>query len=88
MNELVSYAGKRVVITGAASGVGAALVGVVRDAGADWITAIDVRPGGPVDQSIAADLSDPRAVDRAIGEIIGPVDVLFNNAGVAATCST
>jgi NAD(P)-dependent dehydrogenase (short-subunit alcohol dehydrogenase family) len=88
MNELVSYAGKRVVITGAASGVGAALVAVVRDAGADWITAIDVRPGGPVDQSIAADLSDPRAVDRAIGEIIGPVDVLFNNAGVAATFST
>jgi NAD(P)-dependent dehydrogenase (short-subunit alcohol dehydrogenase family) len=88
MSELVSYAGKRVVITGAASGVGAALVGVVRDAGADWITAIDVRPGGPVDQSIAADLSDPRAVDRAIGEIIGPVDVLFNNAGVAATFST
>jgi NAD(P)-dependent dehydrogenase (short-subunit alcohol dehydrogenase family) len=47
MSELVSYAGKRVVITGAASGVGAALVAVVRDAGADWITAIDIRPGGP-----------------------------------------
>jgi NAD(P)-dependent dehydrogenase (short-subunit alcohol dehydrogenase family) len=85
MSELVDYQGKRVVVTGAASGVGAALVDVLREAGADWITTIDVRPGGSVDQTIAADLSDRRAVDRAIAEIAGPVDVLFNNAGVAAT---
>jgi NAD(P)-dependent dehydrogenase (short-subunit alcohol dehydrogenase family) len=88
MSELVSYEGKRVVVTGVASGVGAALVGVLRDAGADWITTIDVRPGGSVDQTIAADLADPKAVDRAIAEITGPVDVLFNNAGVAGTFST
>jgi NAD(P)-dependent dehydrogenase (short-subunit alcohol dehydrogenase family) len=88
MSGLVSYEGKRVVITGAASGVGAALVNILQDTGAAHITTIDVKPGGPVDQNIAADLSDPAAVDRAVGVITGPVDALFNNAGVAATFAT
>ena len=85
MSALVSYVGKRVVVTGAASGVGAALVEVLEEAGAAHITTIDVNPGAAVGQNIDADLSDPNAVDRAIAEITGPVDVLFNNAGVAAT---
>ena len=44
MNE-ITYAGKRVVITGASSGIGAALVTVLRELGADNITALDVKPG-------------------------------------------
>src|SRR6202048_1794399 len=88
MSGLISYEGKRVVVTGAASGVGAALVNILQGTGAAHITTIDVKPGGTVDQTIAADLSDPAAVDRAVGMITGPVDALFNNAGVAATFAT
>ncbi len=32
-------------------------------------------------QTIVADLQDPSAVERAVGEIAGDVDVLLNNAG-------
>jgi NAD(P)-dependent dehydrogenase (short-subunit alcohol dehydrogenase family) len=88
VNELVRYDGKRVVVTGAASGVGAELVRVLQDGGADNITTIDIKPAGPVDHPIAADLSTPAGVDSAVAQIDGPVDVLFNNAGVAATFST
>jgi NAD(P)-dependent dehydrogenase (short-subunit alcohol dehydrogenase family) len=41
--ELLDYAGRRVVVTGCASGIGAALVGQLADLGAD-IVGLDVRP--------------------------------------------
>jgi NAD(P)-dependent dehydrogenase (short-subunit alcohol dehydrogenase family) len=59
MIELVSYGGKRVWVTGAASGVGATPVRILQGAGAKHITTIDVKPGGSVDQPIAANLSTP-----------------------------
>jgi NAD(P)-dependent dehydrogenase (short-subunit alcohol dehydrogenase family) len=70
-----SYQDKRVVVTGGATGVGAA-----------HITVIDVKePAGPVDTFLRVDLSDRAAVDAAVSAVAGPVDALFNNAGVAAT---
>jgi NAD(P)-dependent dehydrogenase (short-subunit alcohol dehydrogenase family) len=84
-----SYEGKRVVITGAYSGVGAALLELVDGLGAEHITVVDLKePSGPATQFVQADLSDESAVDRAIAAIDGPVHVLFNNAGVAATLPT
>jgi NAD(P)-dependent dehydrogenase (short-subunit alcohol dehydrogenase family) len=81
-----SYEGKRVVITGAYSGVGAALLELVHDLGADDITVVDLKePAGPATRFVQADLSDESAVDTAIDAIDGPVHALFNNAGVAGT---
>ncbi len=81
-----SYEGKRVVITGAYSGVGAALLELVHDLGADDITVIDLKePSGPASRFVQADLSNEAAVDAAIDAIDGPVHALFNNAGVAGT---
>jgi NAD(P)-dependent dehydrogenase (short-subunit alcohol dehydrogenase family) len=81
-----SYQDKRVVVTGGATGVGAALVDLLASLGAAHVTVVDVKePGGPVDTFLPADLSDPAAVDAAVAAIAGPVDGLFNNAGVAAT---
>jgi NAD(P)-dependent dehydrogenase (short-subunit alcohol dehydrogenase family) len=81
-----SYEGKRVVITGAYSGVGAALLELVHDLGADDITVVDLKePSGPATRFVQADLSDEAAVDAAIDAIDGPVHALFNNAGVANT---
>jgi NAD(P)-dependent dehydrogenase (short-subunit alcohol dehydrogenase family) len=81
-----SYQDKRVVVTGGATGVGAALVDLLSSLDAAHITVVDVKePGGPVDTFLRADLSDPADVDAAVSAIPAPVDALFNNAGVAAT---
>jgi NAD(P)-dependent dehydrogenase (short-subunit alcohol dehydrogenase family) len=86
MPPIINYENKTVVVTGAATGVGAALVDKLRTAGAAQIVALDVKPcGDGVDQAIAIDLSDPVAIDAAIARLPEAVDVLFNNAGVAAT---
>jgi NAD(P)-dependent dehydrogenase (short-subunit alcohol dehydrogenase family) len=81
-----SYEGKRVVITGAYSGVGAALLELVAELGAAHITVLDVKePSGPATTFRQTDLSAEAEVDAAVDTIDGPVDVLFNNAGVAGT---
>jgi NAD(P)-dependent dehydrogenase (short-subunit alcohol dehydrogenase family) len=86
MSTLFSYEGKRVVVTGAATGVGAGLLDVLNELGAAHVTVLDVKaPTGPHQTFLATDLSDPDAVDAAIAAIDGPVDALFNNAGVADT---
>ena len=83
MSHPFSYEGKRVVVTGAATGVGAGLLDVLAELGASHVTVLDVKaPSGPNQQFVATDLADPAAVDAAIAAIDGPVDVLFNNAGV------
>ena len=67
MSPIVNYENKVVVVTGAATGVGAALVEQLRAAGAARIIAFDIkRCRGPVDQTISVDLADPLAIDEAI----------------------
>jgi NAD(P)-dependent dehydrogenase (short-subunit alcohol dehydrogenase family) len=86
MSSPYSYDGKRAVVTGGASGVGAALIEVLADLDVANVTVLDVRkPAGPHDDYIEVDLSQPAAVDDAIESVEGAVDVLFNNAGVADT---
>lgn len=85
MLEDLAYTGRHVVITGGASGVGAVLVARVRELGAERITVLDRREPTGADAHLEVDLTDPVAIDGALARIEGPVDVLFNNAGVAAT---
>jgi NAD(P)-dependent dehydrogenase (short-subunit alcohol dehydrogenase family) len=81
-----SYAGRHVVVTGGASGVGAALLDLLAELGAPEVTVVDRKaPDGPHARYVEADLSDPAGVDAVVEAVDGPVDVLFNNAGVAAT---
>lgn len=86
MSGLFSFDGKCAVVTGAATGVGAALIELLAELGAEHVTVLDVKkPTGPHDLFLETDLSDPAAVDSAIAAIEGPVHALFNNAGVADT---
>jgi NAD(P)-dependent dehydrogenase (short-subunit alcohol dehydrogenase family) len=88
MSDPFSYTGKRVVVTGGATGVGAALLELLAEIGAPEVTVLDIKaPSGPHARFVETNLSDPAVVDKAIAAINGdgPVDVLFNNAGVAAT---
>ncbi len=85
MTNPMSYAGKRVVVTGCYSGVGEALVHLLSDLGADEIIGLDIKePTCPITRYIHCDMGDPDAIDAAAAEIGGPVHVLFNNAGIAA----
>ncbi|KUH80273.1 MULTISPECIES: coniferyl-alcohol dehydrogenase [unclassified Mycobacterium] len=83
-DELWRYDGRRVVVTGCASGIGAHVARQVADLGAEVI-GLDIKP--PAESSgefIGLDLSDPASVDRAVGEIGDRVDALFNVAGVSS----
>ncbi len=90
MHRLLDFAGKRIVITGGYSGIGAALVETLRDAGADDVAVLDIKePDADMEQFIETDMGNPLSIDNAIGQLTAegesPVDILFNNAGVAAT---
>ena len=80
------YTGKRVIVTGGATGVGAALLDLLAELGAPAVTVLDLKePSGPHETFLQTDLSDRAAVDAAAARIEGPIDALFNNAGVADT---
>ncbi len=82
--ELLDYAGRRVVVTGCASGIGAALVGQLTELGADVI-GLDVHPPAvELNDFHRVDLSDPASIDAAVGSVGGQVDGLFNVAGVSS----
>lgn len=86
MTHPFSYQGLRVVVTGAARGVGAALLAVLAELDAAHVTVLDLNaPSGAHDSFLEVDLSREAAVRDAIGSVDGPVDVLFNNAGIADT---
>ena len=86
MSNPFSYENKRVVVTGGATGVGAGLLEVLAEQGAEHVTVLDIKtPSGPHSTFLETDLSDRAAVDAAIAAIDGPVHALFNNAGVADT---
>ena len=82
----MDFTGKRVVVTGGATGVGAELLELLQSSGAPEVIVLDVKePTGPHATFLQADLSKKDAIDSAVAEIEGPVDALFNNAGVADT---
>jgi NAD(P)-dependent dehydrogenase (short-subunit alcohol dehydrogenase family) len=82
MEDVLGYAGRRAVVTGAASGMGAAAAALLTELGAA-VTAIDVKPvelAGAT--SLVVDLRDKAAIDEAVGAIGGPVDAVFSVAGL------
>ncbi len=81
--DLIGYQGKRVVVTGAASGMGNATIRQLAVLGAE-ILALDVNQIEDGSwTSIQVDIGSRASIDSVI-EVIGrPVDCLFNVAGVA-----
>ncbi len=88
-SPLVDYTGKTVVITGGSSGVGASLVDLLAGLGATVHVMDRNDPPAELSSSIASfvkvDLADPASIDTAVEQLPASIDVLFNNAGVAAT---
>ncbi len=77
------YDGKRVLVVGGATGMGAAAAEVVQDAGAEVVVMDFAEVTLPGAMSIHVDLADRPSLDAAIGGCGGPVDVLMSCAGVA-----
>lgn len=71
-----------IVVTGAASGIGAAATRLLRDRGHDVI-GLDRTPSPHASHSIEVNLADPRSIIEAADQIEGPVDALANVAGVS-----
>src|SRR3954471_14947452 len=81
--DAFNYQGKRALVVGGATGMGAAVAEVARDAGAEVVVMdrAEVKLGGV--KVIQLDLSDKASIERAVEECGGPVHALFSCAGVA-----
>lgn len=77
------YDGKRVLVVGGATGMGAAAAGTVAGLGAELavMDVVDVEYAAA--QVITVDLSDRSSVDAAVDQVTGPIDAVFSCAGVA-----
>jgi NAD(P)-dependent dehydrogenase (short-subunit alcohol dehydrogenase family) len=88
VNDVLRYEGKRVIVTGAASGMGAATAEILVELGAE-VHAVDIKP--PVVPGLASytqcDLRDPDQIASTVAKIGRVVNALFNCAGVPNTFS-
>ncbi|HXV30656.1 MAG TPA: SDR family oxidoreductase [Sinorhizobium sp.] len=77
-------AGKRALVTGAASGIGRAVAEALVEEGADVI-GLDLRPNGNGFPVLACDLADEDSVVSSVAEAarrLGGLDIVVNNAGI------
>ena len=77
------YDGKRALVVGGATGMGAAVAELVKDAGAEVLVMDRAEITLDGVKAIGLDLSDKASIDAAVAQIGGPVDALFSCAGVA-----
>lgn len=77
------YDGKRVLVVGGATGMGAAAATTVTELGADVIV-MDIAPiDYPCKQQLEVDLRDRESVDSAIDQVTGPIHAVFSCAGIS-----
>lgn len=82
MSDILGYAGKRVIVTGCYSGMGAATAQMLCDLGAE-VHGLDFRPSdAPLASFNLVDLRDRASIEAGVAAIGGTVDALFNCAGL------
>jgi len=77
------YDGKRALVVGGATGMGAAAAELAKDAGAEVVVMDRAEVTLPGVKAIQLDLADKASIDAAVDECGGPVHALFSCAGVA-----
>jgi NAD(P)-dependent dehydrogenase (short-subunit alcohol dehydrogenase family) len=84
IDDLWRYDGRRVAVTGCASGIGEHVALQLAELGAE-VVGLDVRrPSVELKEFHEVDLADRASIDRAAASIGGQVDSLFNVAGVSS----
>jgi 2-keto-3-deoxy-L-fuconate dehydrogenase len=91
VSERPEFEGIRAVVTGGASGIGAATATMMRLRGAS-VYCLDLHPEGTPHgcAGLPCDVADEVSTSKAIGdaaEDLGGIDVLVNNAGIGASGS-
>lgn len=84
IDHLWRYDGRRVVVTGCASGIGEQVARQLSELGAEVI-GLDLRPPAlELKEFHEVDLADPASIDRAVASLGSEIDSLFNIAGVSS----
>lgn len=82
------FQGLTAIVTGGASGIGAATVALLLERGANVaILDRELTPAGSAAYSLVCDISDDAAIEFAVMAIVtkyGGIDILINNAGIGA----
>ena len=82
MDDVLGYDGKRVVVTGAASGMGEQTAELLVDLGAEVI-GLDMKPiSVPVARALEMTLLEAVSIEDATASIEGPIDSVFSCAGL------
>ena len=85
--NVLGYENTRVVVTGSGSGMGEATARLLGDLGAE-VHAVDIRkPSVPHAAFYETDLRDQSAIEETVAALkaVGPIDRLFNCAGIPHT---
>jgi NAD(P)-dependent dehydrogenase (short-subunit alcohol dehydrogenase family) len=83
LSDAFQYRGKRAVVVGGATGMGAAVARLAHDAGAE-VVVMDFAPVTlPGVEAIRLNLAERESIDAAVDACGGRVDALFSCAGVA-----
>ncbi|MCS5718493.1 SDR family oxidoreductase [Herbiconiux sp. CPCC 205763] len=85
---MIEFGGLVAVVTGGASGIGAAIADRLHEGGAQ-VAVLDLNPDGahPEHFAVAANVADDASVQAAIAAVaekFGRIDIVVNNAGVGA----
>jgi 2-keto-3-deoxy-L-fuconate dehydrogenase len=84
----MEFAGLKAIVTGGASGIGAATAALLKERGAE-VAVLDLEPEKAAGDviSLKCDVSDDASVRKAVEEAarqMGGIDIVANNAGVGA----
>ena len=77
------YDGKRVLVVGGATGMGAATAELALDAGAEVVVMDYAEVTQPGVKAIQLNLAEKASIDAAVDECGGPVHAVFSCAGIA-----
>ena len=83
LSDAFRYDGKRALVVGGATGMGAATAELVQDAGAEVVVMDYAEVKLPGVKAVHLNLADKASIDAAVDECGGPVHALFSCAGVA-----
>ncbi len=82
-DDVLGYHGKRVIVSGCFSGMGEAVARALLGLGAE-VHGLDYKQSAlPLSSFKLTDLRDPTSIESAVAAIDGPIDALFNCAGLA-----